>query len=59
MYDPSLHTKGMVEALARAMAVARATQRTNCLCAQGRNNLRAGLSTIRTTGAEVRTTIEK
>ena len=49
----------MVEALARAMAVARATLRTNCLCAQGRNNLRAGLSTIRTTGTEVRTTIEK
>ena len=28
-------------------------------CAQGRNNLRPGLSPIRTTGAEVRTTIEK
>ena len=27
-------------------------------CAQGRNNLRAGLSTIRTTGAEIRSTID-
>ena len=37
---------GMVEALARARTLARATPRTNWPFAQGRNNLRAGLSTI-------------
>ena len=36
----------MVEALARARTLARATPRKLAFCAQGRNNLRAGLSTI-------------
>ena len=49
----------MVETLAHRQGLAGATPRIFCILRAGKNNLRTGLSTIRTTGTDVRYSIEK